>query len=137
MRKSKQNFDDIPYEPANEISHHHGFADMDDFSYNTPPKNKHSTFEESDTVKMYLSEIGASPLLSFKEETEIAKKIYDLKTAIPQCETANKGGKTKSIRSKKAKNILNKTKKQKNTKKPKNTKKAKNIKKIKKTKKNI
>ena len=82
MRKSKQSFDDIPYEPTNEISHHHGLADMDDFSYNTPAKNKPNAFEENDNVKMYLSEIGASPLLSFKEETEIAKKIYDLKTEL-------------------------------------------------------
>ena len=85
MRKSKQNFDDIPYEPtheSNQIGQYHSFADIDDFSYKNETKNKSAPTEEQDSVKIYLSEIGAAPLLSFKEETEIAKKIYELKTEL-------------------------------------------------------
>jgi len=85
MRKSKQNFDDIPYEPANEtnsVGQYNSFADIDDFSYKSESKNKSAPTEEQDSVKIYLSEIGAAPLLSFKDETEIAKKIYELKTEL-------------------------------------------------------
>ena len=67
--------EDIDFESLEDIE----TDDDDDFINISEPKNREnlSSVNSDDSVRIYLQQIGKIPLLSAKEEQEVAKKIYE------------------------------------------------------------